>query len=410
MNHSAHVAAPFPPVAVIGAGPNGLATAAMLRRAAVPVTVLERAERVGASWAGRYDHLQLHTTRRSSHLPGLRLPRQCGAWVGRDDFLRYLEHYRAHHGLDVRLNTTVDLIEPHDGGRNAPWRVHTSDGTLTACAVVVATGRCHTPYVPPWPGREGFSGALLHAADYRNPVPYQGRTVLVVGAGNSGTEIAAVLSEHGARRVWLSLRTPPNILPRSFSRGQVAGRLTEFLPMAWRDRSSLLTQRCAVPDLTSFGVPLPRTGAYSRNEAEGVNPVLDHGFVAAVRSGRVRPVAAVEGFEEAHVVLADGTRLSPDVVIAATGYRPRLESLLAVPSVLDDAGYPVVRGPRTCATAPHLYFTGFTNPLSGALYQAGVEARGIARAVARGAAYGSVPSPRRPERTPGRKTDESTHR
>ncbi|MDJ1134169.1 flavin-containing monooxygenase [Streptomyces iconiensis] len=407
MNHSAYVTTPFPPVAVIGAGPSGLAAAAILRRAAVPVTVLERAERVGASWARRYDHLQLHTTRGSSHLPGLRLPRRCGAWVGRDDFVRYLERYRAHHRLDVRLNTVVHRIEPHDGEHNAPWRVHTSGGTLTACAVVVATGRCHTPYMPQWPGREGFSGALLHAADYRNPLPYQGRTVLVVGAGNSGTEIAAVLSEHGARRVWLSLRTPPNILPRSSSRGHVAGRLTEFLPTAWRDRSSLLTQRCAVPDLTSFGIPLPRSGAFSRNEAEGVNPVLDHGFVAAVRSRRVQPVAAVEGFDGSHVALADGTRLTPDVVIAATGYRPQLGSLLAAPSVLNDAGYPLVRGPQTCATAPHLYFTGFSNPLSGALYQAGVEARGIARAVARWAPYGSIPPPRRPGRTSGRKTDET---
>jgi putative flavoprotein involved in K+ transport len=373
------------------------------------VTVLERAERVGASWARRYDHLRLHTTRGSSHLPGLRLPRQCGAWVGRDDFVRYLERYRAHHRLDVHLNTAVDRIEPHDGGRNAPWRLHTSDGTLTAGAVVVATGRCHTPHVPDWPGREGFTGALLHAADYRNPGPYRGRKVLVVGAGNSGTEIAAVLSEHGARRVWLSLRTPPNILPRNFSRGHVAGRLTEFLPLSWRDRSSLLTQRCAVPDLTSFGIPLPRTGAFSRNEAEGVNPVLDHGFVAAVRSGRVQPVAAVERFEGPHLVLTDGTRLAPDVVIAATGYRPRLQSLLATPTVLNDAGYPLVHGARTSTTAPHLYFTGFTNPLSGALYQAGVEARAIARAVARGTAYGSVPSPRRAERAPG-KTDESSPR
>lgn len=370
----------------------------MLRRAGVPALVLERGDRAGESWARRYDHLELHTARAGSRLPGLGLPRRYGPWVSRDDFVHYLERYREHHRLTVRSGTAVRRIEPVHGVTGTRWRVRTGEGTVEARAVVVATGRCHTPHVPDWPGREGFTGTLLHAADYRSPAAYEGRSVLVVGAGNSGTEIASVLAREGAGTVWLAFRTPPTILPRSSSRWHAAGRLTERLPLAWRDRSALLTQRCAVPDLTSFGIPRPRRGPFTRNAEEGNNPVLDHGFVAAVKSRRVRPVAAVAGFDGRRVALADGSHLTPDTVIAATGYSSGLDELLPGPDILDASGRPVAHGPQTCPAAPHLYFAGFTNPLSGALYQAGVEARGIARAIAAEARF--VPWQRSAPRTP----------
>lgn len=186
----------------------------------------------------------------------------------------------------------------------------------------------------------------------------------------------------------------PTSLPRSSARWHAAGRLTGVLPLAWRDRTSLLTQRLAVPDLTSRGLPRPRTGLYTRNAREGVNPVLDHGFVDAVRSGRVEPVAAVQAFEGPEVVLADGTRLRPDTVIAATGYRPGLHDLVGPPGVLDEAGRPLAVGGQNHPAAPRLYFAGFTNPLTGVLRQAGVEARAIAHAFRHEKTRAAVPVPR----------------
>ncbi|MEU1103949.1 NAD(P)/FAD-dependent oxidoreductase [Streptomyces tibetensis] len=382
------------PTIVIGAGPHGLAAAALLNRSGEPTVILERSYGVGASWAQRYDHLRLHTTPGTSKLPGLPMPRQAGPWVSRDDYVRYLERYVAHHRLDVRVTTPVQRIERAEPGSGAQWLVHTPVGPVPTGAVVVATGRCHTPNLPRWPGRSTFTGTLLHSAHYRSPAPYRGRDVLVVGAGNSGTEIASVLAGGGAGRVWIAVRTPPNILPRSSARWHAAGRLTEALPLAWRDRTSLLTQRLAVPDLTSRGLPRPRTGLYTRNAREGVNPVLDHGFVDAVRSGRVEPVAAVQAFEGPEVVLADGTRLRPDTVIAATGYRPNLHDLVGSLGVLDEAGHPLATGARTHPEAPRLYLTGFTNPLTGVLRQAGIEARAIARAFRHEKARATLPAPR----------------
>lgn len=383
-----------PPQIVIGAGPHGLAAAALLNRSGEPTVILERSDRVGASWAQRYDHLHLHTTPGTSKLPGLSVPRQAGPWVSRDDYVRYLECYVAHHRLDVRLTTPVERIERAEPGSGAQWLVHTPDGPVPTGAVVVATGRCHTPNLPRWPGRSMFTGTLLHSAHYRSPAPYRGRDVLVVGAGNSGTEIASVLAGAGAGRVRIAVRTPPNILPRSSARWHAAGRLTEALPLAWRDRTSLLTQRLAVPDLTSQGLPRPCIGLYTRNAREGVTPVLDHGFVDAVRSGQVEPVAAVQAFDGPDVVLTDGTRLRPDTVIAATGYRSNLHDLVGSLGVLDEAGQPLAVGAQNHPAAPRLYFAGYTNPLTGVLRQAGIEARAIAHALRREKARATLRAPR----------------
>ncbi|MEU2562431.1 NAD(P)/FAD-dependent oxidoreductase [Streptomyces longispororuber] len=387
---------------VIGAGTSGLATAALLRRAGVPVVVLERSGQVGASWRQRYDHLRLHTTRGASKLPGLAVPRQAGAWVGRDDWVRYLERYSAHHRLDVRTHSPVHRVESAPAPHGTRWLVTTADEAFTARAVVVATGRCHTPYVPDWPGRDTFTGELVHAYDYRAPAAYRDKDVLVVGAGNSGTEIAVALARAGAGRVRLAVRTPPNILPRSSSRWHTVGRLSEaLLPLAWRDRFSLWTQRTALPDLTAYGLPRPTEGVYTRNARDEVNPVLDHGFAAAVRAGDVEPVAAVERFDGPRVVLADGARVTPQTVIAATGYRTGLDGWLGHLGVLDDHGNPLVRGAQTAPDAPGLYFVGYANPLSGALYRAGVEARAVTRAIRRMPAPVRIPAARRGDRPPG---------
>ena len=109
---------------------------------------------------------------------------------------------------------------------------------------------------------------------------------------------------------------------------------------------------------------------------------VDVGLVDAVREGRVEIVAAVEGFDTDKVLLADGSRISPDVVVAATGYARGLEGLVGHLGVLDGRGRPSVRGARTPAEAPGLYFTGYTNPISGNLREMAIDAQKIARAVA----------------------------
>ncbi|MFC8075269.1 flavin-containing monooxygenase [Streptomyces sp. NPDC057307] len=369
------------PVYVIGGGPGGLAVAAALRAQGVRAVVLEKSEAVGASWRGHYDRLHLHTTRKLSALPGLPIPRSFGRWVSRAHMVRYLEKYAEFHGLEIVTRVEVTGIERSADGES--WLLHGTGGReLTGSAVVVATGYNHTPRLPSWPGAESYGGELLHAGAYRNPGPYEGKDVLVVGAGNTGAEIAVDLVEGGAARVRLAIRTVPHIVRRSTAgwSAQRTGILVRRLPTRLVDRAGDIMCKIAMPDLTAKGLPRPDTGMYSRVR-EGAIPVQDVGLIAAVRKGKVEPVAAVESFDDNKVVLADGSRISPDVVIAATGYSRSLEGLLGHLDVLDERGCPVVRGGRTSERAPGLYFTGFTNPISGMLRELAMDAERIAKAV-----------------------------
>lgn len=371
------------PVYVIGAGPGGLAAAYALRARGVRAVVLEKSDRVGASWRRHYDRLHLHTTRRLSSLPGLAIPRKFGRWVSRDDVVRYLEKYAEHHELEIVTGVEVHRVERSGDGTG--WLLHASGGReLTGSAVIVATGFNHTPRIPDWPGRASYGGEFLHAGEYRDAGPYRGRDVLVVGIGNTGAEIAVDLVEGGAARVRLAVRTAPHILRRSTLgwASQYTGVLVRRLPVRLVDRLAGPVGRLSTPDLTAHGLPRPDTGLYSRVK-QGAIPVQDVGLIDAVRTGRVEIVAAVEAFEDGKVVLADGSRISPDAVIAATGYTRALEGLVGHLGVLDGRGRPVVHGGRTPARAPGLYFTGFTNPISGMLRELAIDAGRIAKAVAK---------------------------
>ncbi|MFJ5292474.1 MULTISPECIES: flavin-containing monooxygenase [unclassified Streptomyces] len=370
------------PVYVIGAGPGGLAAAAALGERGVRAVVLEKSNDVGASWRRHYDRLHLHTTRRLSSLPGLPMPRSFGRWVSRDNVVRYLDKYAEYHGLEIVTGVEVTRITRADG---SGWLLHATGGReLTGRAVVVATGYNHTPRQPEWAGADTFSGDLVHAGEYRDAAPYAGRDVLVVGVGNTGAEIAVDLVEGGAGRVRLAVRTVPHIIRRSTAGwpAQRTGILVRRLPTRLVDRAGALMCRISVPDLAELGLPRPDTGLYSRVR-EGAIPVQDVGLINAVRTGRVEPVAAVDSFEDGKVVLADGTRIQPDAVIAATGYRRALEPLVGHLGVLDGRGRPVTHGRRTPKQAPGLYFTGFTNPISGMFRELAIDARKIAAAIAR---------------------------
>lgn len=367
--------------AVIGAGPAGLTAAAMLKRSGVPAVVLERASRVGESWRRQYERLSLHTTRALSDLPGLPFPRRLGRWVPRDGVVAYLEEYAARHALEIHFDTEVERLERAPGG----WLLSTSRGEVEAPRVVVATGYNRDPFVPDWPGRERFAGELIHSSAYRSAAPYRGREVLVVGAGNSGAEIAVDLVEGGASRVLIAVRTPPHIVPRQALGvpAQVVGIGIRRLPPTVGDRVVAVLQRVLVGDLSRFGMPKAEGGFYSDFLGRDVVPTLDVGLIGLLKRRAVHVVAAVDSFERSAVVLDDGSRVSPHAVVAATGYRRGLEPLVGGLGVLEASGRPSVHGARTHPNAPGVYFLGYTNPISGNLRELGIVARRLARAIAK---------------------------
>jgi putative flavoprotein involved in K+ transport len=365
-------------VVVVGAGAAGLATAALLRGHGIEALLLEAGPEPGAAWRRRYDRLRLHTPRLLSGLPGTRIPRRYGRWVRRDDLIEYFRAYADVHELEVRAGTRVERIDREDEA----WRLETERGPVRAGTVVVATGHHGAPILPDWPGRDTYSGELIHSSDYSHPGPYRSRDVLVVGAGNSGAEIAADVAGGGARRTRLSVRTPPQIVRRATAGipAQLFGMAIRHLPPGWVDPISKAQRRLSIPDLSRQGLPRPEHGVRTSFLATGTTPILDVGLVAAVKNGSVEIVAALAGFDGADVLLADGSRIAPDAVIAATGFRAKLEPLVGHLGVLGPRGLPVkTDGPPAL---PGLWFVGFVPTLGGQLREGSIAARRVAAAIA----------------------------
>ena len=374
---------------VIGAGPGGLAAAAELTRAGIESVVLDKADRVGSSWAGHYDRLHLHTSRGGSGLPGYRIPRRYGRWVARDDVLRYLAEYVEHHGLDVRLGVTATSVERAEDGWRVRWTRATDsggsqEGVIAAETVIVATGYNHTAQLPDWPGLSAYRGKVLHSGTYKNPADLGARDVLVVGPGNSSAEIAADLADAGVT-VRLAMRTPPNVVLRAVAGIPSQALVISMAPLPLRAQDALagLLQRVAVGRLDRYGIPKAPRGIATQQARDDITPTLDVGLLRALKAGTVTIVPAVERFTADAVVLADGTELHPDAVVAATGFQRGLEGLVGDLGVLGPKGRPLINADEQLAAHPGLYFLGYSNPLTGNLRQLGIDAAKIARKVAR---------------------------
>lgn len=369
-------------VVIIGAGASGLTCALMLKRRGINSTVLERSRTVGESWASRPDGLRLTGGKRASRLPGCPFPPTANRFPSRDEFCSYLRSYARHHSLNVETDVRVDRLRPNGGG----WDVHATGRVLTARHVVVATGLFGEPFLPAWAlaGRRETQAntrapgqpAVLHSSDYRNPKPFKEKDVLIVGAGTTGLEIAAELAGSLATRIRVAIRTPPNLIPRLL--GLLPGvKLILKMPPGIGDAQMALLRKTVIGDLSAWGLPVPAVGPFANLRLRHTTPtMIGPEAVAGIRTGRIEPVAAVESIQDGQVSLVDGSQLEVDAVIAATGFRPGLESLLDGLDVLNGWGEP-----RRDGLPGGLHFSGF-ELVPGQLAFAGDSARRVALEIA----------------------------
>jgi hypothetical protein len=370
-------------VIVVGGGASGLSAAGALARRGIASVVLEQDAAVGGTWARRYDRLHLHTMREFSGLAHFPIPRRYPRYLSRAQFVEYLNDYVRHFGLNVVPCAAVSRILVRDDA----WQVETSADSspsresgpaYASRAIVIATGQYREPVIPAWPGREQYRGHLAHSVTYRHPTPFAGQRVLVVGAGNSGAEIATDLAE-AASFVALSVRTPPPIIPRDpFGLPvQRTSILLSALPPAIADRIGGTTARLALGDLARHGMPAADFTPYRRRHV----PLIDVGFAAALKQGRIAIRRAVDSLSANGVTFADGTSENFDAIVAATGFATGLRSLVNA-DLLNPDGEPTGRaGDPTSAAG--LYFVGFTHSLRGHLFEANRDSRRLARNVER---------------------------
>ena len=362
-------------IVVVGAGPARLAAAAQLRGDRLDPLVIERSDTIGSAWRTRYDSFRLHTIRWLSGLPGMSMPATLGSWVSRDDFVGYLTRYAerfsiapgsAPHWKDWLARTTA-------GCRR------TSQGELEAGRVVLGTGACTEPQIPAWTGRDSFRAGGdpllgIPAARAVRGTPHPGRRLRKLGdRGRGGPGGAAASSTRHASQA-SSLRRVSAAVPT-----QPLGIALRFVPARSQPLADAL-RRLTIPDLSTQGLPAPKR-PFSLFRRTGTIPVLDHGFVAAVRSGEIRIRPGVSRLDGDEWCTTTGPGRRPDAVIAGTGYCPGLDTVLGPLSLLDDHGLPTVGSRGGADRAPGLHTVGISIRLSGQLREIGKDAERLARSV-----------------------------
>ena len=314
-------------VLVIGGGQAGLAMGYHLAQRGLSFQIVDAAAEIGEAWRSRWDSLRLFTSGRYDNLPGLSFPAGPDTYPGKDDVASYLQAYAAKFGLPVRLNTNVTSLTRSGGG----YVAKAGGEVLEARQVVVATGPFQVPFIPPIADALDPSVRQIHSAHYRRPETLPAGKVLVVGAANSGCQIAQELS--ATHRVELSVgQRLPAISQRPLGRDI----------WAWATALRL--------DKVTAGSRLGKRLA-GRDQVIGPGPrqlARHHGI-------RIRPRAA--GAAGRTVTFADGNAGDFDAVVWASGFRVD-HTWIDIPDVTDERGR--IRHQRGVTPSPGLYMLGLT--------------------------------------------------
>jgi putative flavoprotein involved in K+ transport len=365
---------------IVGAGAAGLSAGAALKREGIDPILFEKDERIGESWARRYERLHLHTVRRFSGLAHHPIPRTYPRYVPKDMFATYLQEYAEVFQLRVELRSPVQTVRPLEDGL---WETVVDEGRRALSQVVIiATGRYNEPVLPTWPGMADFRGQVVHSFHYGSGREFAGRAVLVVGIGNSGAEIAADLVEQGASRVVIAVRTPPPIMPRDLFGAlpvQLLGiALTPIPAPRLLDRAGAAMRRVAIGDLRKYGLGKAKWGPFTARRPA----VIDVGFLEKLKGLEVTVRPDVERVTTTGVVFSDGSEEEFDAIVAATGFDSGLARLLEVPKAVSETGRPRFRSGRP-TPHPGLYFIGFDETVRGVLFEANRDSKRLARSVRR---------------------------
>lgn len=283
---------------VIGGGQAGLSVGYFLARLGRPFVILDAGERIGDAWRARWDSMRLFTPARRDGLPGMPFRAPKYSFPSRDEMADYLEEYAARFELPVRCGVRVDALGRSDTGR---FLIAAVDRRLQADHVVIATGAYQAPYVPDFADQLDPRIVQLHSSEYRNPGGLPDGNVLVVGPGNSGTEIALELATD--RRVKLSGEFP-NEIPFDIE----SNRYRIVFPVFWHITTHVL----------NFGNPIGRK-VLSKIRT-GKHPLVRVKRTHLEAAG-VEIVPRTIGVRDGLPLLADDTTVEVSALIWCTGYR-----------------------------------------------------------------------------------------
>ncbi|MCU1387481.1 MAG: dimethylaniline monooxygenase [Ilumatobacteraceae bacterium] len=309
---------------IIGAGAAGLATLDNLLQDGFDVDCFERNQTVGGHWQTDYESLHLITSRSISGFVGFPMPDSYPVYPSRDQMRDYLLDFATERGLLDKIRFGVSVISVQsigDRGENG-WTVETSDGSSnTYDAVIVANGHLWDPRLPDVPGE--FDGPVIHSSRYNNVDDIAGRRVLVIGAGNSGCDLAVDVA-NARLDSFISVRRGQTFQPKAmFGKPRAELKWLGKLPVAVNERVSRFLVDVVVGKTSAYrGLPEPKTRNLNMQP-----PVVNNLLLYWIHHGRITVVPGVTRFEGKRVHFTDGTSGEFDTVLLATGFNVKFPFL-----------------------------------------------------------------------------------
>ncbi|KAD4584501.1 hypothetical protein E3N88_22102 [Mikania micrantha] len=334
---------------IVGAGPAGLSTAASLHQLSIPYIILERDDCIASLFNKKaYDRFHLQLAKQFCQLPYMPFPANYPTYVSRTDFLKYLDDYASHFKITPEFRNNVQVAKYDEDVKK--WTVEAAVEGGVRCYrgrfLVVATGVNSDAFIPEVDGLSEFRGEVIHSTEYKSGEGYEKKKVLVVGAGNSGMEIALDLANHGAKASMVA---------------------------------RMLLSKVMYGDLTKYGIQRPKQGPFLTKMRGGKYPVINVGTVEKIKSGEIHVLPALKSIRNGgnEVVFEDGKCHQFDVIIFATGFKRSTHIWLqGGDELLKKDGFAKQMFPNHWKGEKGLYCVG----LSGrGIYSLGMDAQNIAQ-------------------------------